>query len=102
MSGRHASCSVRVAIGIGGSVASFQSKLVGAHSVELDKKLFVEFHPAAGVGIDLHHPALYAVGIELLIPGRVKRVGEVDAFAVAADLNHLRAAVEWLVGFLRM
>src|SRR3984885_12415029 len=33
-----------------------------------------------------------AVGIELIVPGGIERVGPVDALAVTADLDHLRAA----------
>src|SRR5262249_30799277 len=52
--------------------------------------------------IDLHHPTLPPIGIKLLVPGRVKRVGEVDAPAVATDLDHLWAAVERLLGLVRV
>ena len=37
------------------------------------------------------------VRVELLVPRAVQRVGEVDALAVPADLDHLRAAAERLV-----
>src|ERR1700733_5136348 len=33
-----------------------------------------------------------AIGIELIVPGGIERVGPIDALAVAADLDHLRAA----------
>ena len=45
-------------------------------------------------GIQLHHPAPNACGIELLVPGAIQRIGEVDALAVPADFHHLRAAAE--------
>src|SRR5215831_14766362 len=36
--------------------------------------------------------AWYAAGIELVIPSRIERVGPVDPFAVAANLDHLGTA----------
>ena len=50
--------------------------------------------PPSGLRVELHHPAVDAVGIELRVDGAVERVGEIDAPAVAADLDHLRPAVE--------
>ena len=38
-----------------------------------------------------------AVGIELVVPRAIERVGHVDALAVTADLDHLRCAVQRLV-----
>ena len=38
--------------------------------------------------------ARHAVGIELRVPGRIERVGEVDPATVAADLDHLGPACE--------
>src|SRR4029077_5674639 len=101
-SARHASLLVRVAIGVRRGVASFQAHLVRAQPVELDKELFIEFDPTVWVRIDLLHPTLETIGIELLVPRRVERVGEVDALAVAADLDHLRTSVESLFGLLRV
>src|SRR5271155_1222040 len=65
-----------------------------AQSVEPDKELFIELHPAPGVQIDFRHPALNAIGIKLLVPRGVEGVGKVAALAVAADLDHLWTAVE--------
>jgi hypothetical protein len=39
-----------------------------------------------------HLSARHAVGIELIVPRGVERVGPVDPFAVAADLHHLGTA----------
>src|SRR5205814_5083470 len=44
--------------------------------------------------VDLGHPPANAIGIELRVPGRIERVREVDAPAIAADLDHLRSAIE--------
>src|SRR5438309_11550312 len=98
----HASLRVRIAIGVRRSVAAFQPYLVCTQLVELDKEFFVEFHSALGIRIDLHHPTLYAIRIELIVPWRVERVGKVHALAVAADLDHLWTAIESLLGPLRM
>jgi hypothetical protein len=37
-----------------------------------------------------------------VVPRRIKRVGEIDTFAIAADLNHLRPAIERLLRPARM
>src|SRR3954462_12961367 len=58
-----------------------------AHAVVL-----CQLETAARVCIGHHLDARNSVGIELVVPGRVERVGPVDAFAVAADLDHLRPA----------
>src|SRR5438067_5107458 len=89
----HESFRVRIAIGVRRSVAPFQSKLVCTHPLKLDEELFIELHPALRIGINFHHPALYSVRIELLIPRGVQRVGEISTFAVTADLNHLWTAI---------
>src|SRR5437868_8569542 len=73
-----------------------------AQPVELDKELFIEFHSALPICIKLHHPTLQPVGIDLLVPRCVERIGEMDALAITADLNHLRTAVERLRGLTGM
>src|SRR5438874_2843531 len=75
---------------------------MGTQPLELDKELFIEFHPALWVVIDFHHPTLYPIGIELLVPRGVERVGKIGALAVAADLDHLRATIKSLRGLLRV
>src|SRR6478736_4061610 len=97
-----ASLPVREAIGIRGSVAAFQADLVRAQPVKLNEEFFIEFHPALRMRVDLHHPALHAIGIELLVPRGVKGVGEIDALSVAADLDHLWTTVERLFGLARV
>src|SRR5262249_46784528 len=93
---------VRVTIRVRRSVATFQPYLVGTQLVKLDKESFIQFHAAVGARVDLHHPTLYSIGIELLVPGGVERVGKVHALAVATNLDHLRSAVESLRGLLRV
>src|SRR5215213_5536199 len=58
----------------------------------------VQAHLTAGADVDLGHPCADAVGMELVVPGAVERVREVDPPSVAAHLDHLRAAREWFVG----
>src|SRR6516225_2981646 len=70
--------------------------------VKLQEEVLVQRHSAFRLGINLDHPTLYALGVELVVDGGIERVGEVDAPAVAADFDHLRPAVERLVGLLRV
>src|SRR5258708_24631160 len=98
----HASLRVRIAIGVRRSVSPFEPHLVCTQLVELYKEFFIELHSALGAGIDLHHPTLYTIRIELIVPWRVERIRKVHALTVAADLDHLRTAVECLRGLLRM
>src|SRR5262249_40964910 len=58
-----------------------------------------EAHPVvccqveAATGVCIRHDlsARYDVGIELVVPGRIQRVGPIDPLAITADLDHLRA-----------
>src|SRR5688572_30969150 len=68
----------------------------------LHEESLVERDAAPRPGIQLHHPALKAVGIKLLIDDAIKRVREIDATAIAADLHHLRSAIECAVLGARM
>src|SRR3954452_8376128 len=56
------------------------------------KEPLVHAHGATGVDVDLGHPGADAVGMELIVPRTVERVGEVDPPTVAAHLDHLRTA----------
>src|SRR5947209_6059008 len=60
----------------------------------LHEELGIERDATPRLGIELHHPTIDPVGIELRIDGAVERIGEVDAAAVTADLDHLRSAAE--------
>src|SRR5215469_643595 len=93
----HASLSVREAIGIRRSVPAFQPKLVRAEPIELDEKPFVQLHAAIWMRVDLYHPAFHSIGIELVVPWRVKRIGEIDTLPIAAKFDHLRPAIELLL-----
>src|SRR5712692_5167814 len=83
----------RVAVRVGRRVAAFEMDLVRA-LVELGEESVIETQAAVRLRVDQRDPALDALGIELHVPARVKRVGQVDALAVAAYLDHLRTAVE--------
>src|SRR6266540_7545507 len=59
---------------------------------EAHEIVLCQLEAAACVRIGHHFSAWYAVGIELVVPRRVERVGPVDPLAVTADLDHLRTA----------
>src|SRR6516162_7873990 len=65
---------------------------------EIHEELGIQLHAAFRSGLELHHPALDPLRIKLGVPRRVQRVGEVDALAVAAELDHLGGAVQWSLG----
>src|SRR5882762_5434410 len=92
----------RKTIGIARTIAAIKVDLVNTIIGALDEKLLVEIDATIRPGIELDHPTTHAVRIKLLVPGGVKRVGKIDALAVAADFNHLRAARQWLVWIFRM
>ena len=70
--------------------------------VAFEEKVLIKLHAAIGTRIEFHHPTAHAVGVELLVPCRVKRVREIDSFAIAAHFHHLRSARERLIRLLRM
>src|SRR5207244_11277312 len=62
--------------------------------LECREEAFVQAQATLGLGMNRGRPAFDPVGVELLVPTRVKRVGEIGALPVAAELHHLRAAVQ--------
>jgi hypothetical protein len=54
---------------------------------EVDEEVLIERHPARRIGVDLHRPAADALGIVLLVPGGVERVGQVDPNAIADNMR---------------
>src|SRR5262245_36624303 len=85
----------RIAVGVRRAVAALKPHLVRAvRGRPLDQELRIESDATVRAGVELHHPALDAVGVELRVDGAVERVREVDATPVAADLHHLRAAAQ--------
>src|SRR5579862_3936515 len=86
----------RIAERIGRAVTAFETHLVRAvFGAELDAEFRIEPKTAIGVRVAHDLKARNPVRVELRIPRAVKRIGEVHALAVAADLRHLRPAAEW-------
>ena len=79
-----------VAVGVRGGVAALQAHLMRPLALKSHKEVRIDLHPAVGIGVDLRHPSAQPLGIELLVPRRVQRVGQIDPAAVAAQLHHLR------------
>src|SRR5467141_2457449 len=92
----------RKTIGIARTIAAIKMDLVNTIIGALDEKLLIAIDATVGLGIEFDHPTANAVRIKLFVPGSIKRVGKIDAPAVAADFNHLRSAGQWLVLILRM
>src|SRR5690606_15186884 len=90
------------AVGVGGGVAALQPGLVHpqpAEVVPVGEEPGVQGEAAAvGAGVQLGLPGADAVRVELVVPGAVEAVGDVDPLAVPADLDHLRAAGQRQVG----
>src|SRR3981189_733869 len=59
---------------------------------EADPIVLCKLEATARVCVGHHLGAGNALRIELVVPGRVERVGPVYAFAVAADFDHRRPA----------
>src|SRR6266700_576358 len=92
----------RKTIGIARAIAALKVDLVNTIISALHEKLLVEIEATVGLGIEFDHPTADSVRIKLLVPGSVKRVGERDAPAFAADFNHWRSADQRLVLTLLM
>jgi hypothetical protein len=76
--------------------------LMRTKPIELEQEVGIEPASAFELRVELGHPAADAVRVELRIPRCIERVRHVDAAAVAADLHHLRSAVERLARERRM
>src|SRR5712671_7364289 len=82
--------SSRIAIGIRRTVAAFEPYLVRpVRRRPIHEEFRIEADAAVRLGVELDHPSLDAVGIELRVDGAVQRVGEINPPSVAADLHHL-------------
>src|SRR6266478_1314858 len=87
--------SSRIAIGIRRTVAAFKAHLVRpVRRWPLHEEFRIEVNAASRIRVELDHPSLDAIGIELRIDRAVQRIGEIDAPSVAADLHHLWPAAE--------
>src|SRR4029079_18781469 len=58
------------------------------------EKARIELDTAIDAGVELHHPAVEALWIELRIDRAVERISEIDAPPVPADLDHLPSAAQ--------
>src|SRR6266446_9750946 len=90
----------RVAVRVAGCIAALEPDLVhppAPEDVAFEEEPLVEADAAALANVKLGHPRADAIGVELIVPRAIQRVGEVDALAVPTDLDHLRAAGQRLV-----
>src|SRR5215469_3061571 len=93
----------RITEGIRRAVAALEPHLMRQLSLRpLDEEFGIEGDAAVGLGVELHHPAVEPAVVELRVDRAVKRVGEIDALPVAADLDHLRPTAELAVLRARM
>src|SRR5262249_54419642 len=87
--------SSRIAVRVGRAVAALEAYLMRPMQLgPFDERFRVECDTPGRLGVALHHPAFDAFGIELLVDGAIKGIGEVDPPPVATDLDHLWTAVE--------
>src|SRR5260370_22233351 len=78
--------SSRIAIGIRRTVAAFKPHLVRpVRRRPLHEEFRIEADAAVRLGVELDHPSLDAVGIELRVDGALQRIGEINPPSVAAD-----------------
>src|SRR4051812_24916577 len=87
----------RKAVRITRSITAFEVQLVDAIIGALQKETWIESESTFRFGIELNHPTADSIGIKLLIPGRVKGVGEINATSVTAYFDHLRSAAKRFV-----
>src|ERR1700738_5616325 len=88
-------CDSGIAVRIRRRIASFESDLMRAMRARPSEvERLIDLETPGRRRVELDHPAVDPVRIELIVDGPVKRVREIDAVAVAADLDHLRPAVE--------
>src|SRR5260370_38466006 len=60
----------------------------------LDEEFRIERNATLRPGVELHHPAVDSIGIQLRVDVAVERVCEIYPLPVPADLDHLRSAAE--------
>ena len=73
-----------------------------AITIELHKEIRIYAETTYLIGIEFDHPTAHSIRIELLIPGVVEGVSEVNAPPIAAHLDHLWRTVQWHIWFLRV
>src|SRR3546814_7241134 len=73
---------------------SFEPYLMSAECiVELQEEVGIRFDAAVGFGIELDHPALDAVRVELAVPGPVQRVRSEEHTSELQSLMRISYAV---------
>src|SRR5260370_6177321 len=85
----------RIAERVGRGGATLKTNLMRAFAVEGREEVRVDRHPAGWLAVDFRDPSPNAVRVELGVPRSVERVRNVNPAAVAAELDHLRRAIEW-------
>src|SRR5260370_24013591 len=85
----------RIAEGVGRRVAAFEANLMRPFAVEGREEIRIDRHATSRRAIDLRDPAAHALRIKMRVPRSVQRIRYVNAPPVAAQLDHLRRAVEW-------
>src|ERR1700722_9977703 len=86
-----------VAVGGRRCATALQPDLVGAQPPEVgDEEVLVELEAAVRFDVRFDHPRADSVGIELVVPGSVERIREVEMATIAADLDHLRPTAQGL------
>src|SRR5215831_19125083 len=61
---------------------------------ERDKELWIDLKTTTRISVDHGNPAADTLGKELRIPGTIQRIAKINAAAISAQLEHLRAAVQ--------
>src|SRR5947207_795791 len=71
-----------IAVRIRRAVAALEPNLVRSVPFRpFDEKLRVERNPSLRACVELHHPTLDSLRVELLVDRPIERIGEVDALA---------------------
>src|SRR5262245_24302446 len=68
----------------------------------LDEEFRIELDATLRLDIELHHPAVYALGIYLSIDCAIERIRKVHASTIPADLHHPWTAIKTAIPCARM
>src|ERR1700736_1668776 len=75
---------------------------MAAWTVKFKEEFLIQSDSAFGLGVQFHHPTANTLGIELLVPRSIQRVGEINALAITAHFYHLRSTIQWSLRGTRM
>src|SRR5215212_12214510 len=86
-----------------GYVSPRVAHLVGAGGAgwflaKVHVEVFVDLHAAIlGIAVDLEQVGTFLghLGVKLVVPAAIKRVGHIEPLAVERELEHLRAAIQF-------